>query len=56
MAQLRIYGIARTRAFRVLWVAKELGLPYEHIPVEKLIDMRIHGIDANFVKKMNKAS
>ena len=34
MAQLRIYGIARTRAFRVLWVAKELGLPYEHIPIE----------------------
>jgi glutathione S-transferase len=31
---LRIYGIARTRAFRALWVAKELGLPYEHIPVE----------------------
>ncbi len=34
MAQLRIYGIARTRAFRVLWVAKELGIAYEHIPVE----------------------
>lgn len=34
MAPLRIYGIARTRAFRVLWIAKELGLPYEHIPVE----------------------
>ena len=34
MPQLRIYGIARTRAFRVLWVAKELGLPYEHIPIE----------------------
>jgi glutathione S-transferase len=31
---LRIYGIARTRAFRALWVAKELGLDYEHIPVE----------------------
>ncbi|HEY7244210.1 MAG TPA: glutathione S-transferase family protein [Xanthobacteraceae bacterium] len=31
---LRIYGIARTRAFRVLWAAKELGLSYEHIPVE----------------------
>jgi glutathione S-transferase len=31
---LRIYGIARTRAFRVLWIAKELGLDYEHIPVE----------------------
>jgi len=31
---LRIYGIARTRAFRVLWMAKELGLAYEHIPTE----------------------
>jgi len=31
---LRIYGIARTRAFRVLWIAKELGLDYEHIPIE----------------------
>jgi glutathione S-transferase len=31
---LRIYGIARTRALRALWLAKELGLPYEHIPTE----------------------
>jgi glutathione S-transferase len=31
---LRIYGIARTRAFRALWVAKELGLDYEHLPIE----------------------
>jgi glutathione S-transferase len=31
---LRIYGIARTRAFRVLWVAQELGLAYEHLPIE----------------------
>lgn len=31
---LRIYGVARTRAFRVLWVAKELGLDYEHLPIE----------------------
>ena len=31
---LKIYGVARTRAFRALWVAKELGIPYEHIPVE----------------------
>ena len=31
---LRIYGIARTRAFRALWIAKELGLDYRHIPVE----------------------
>jgi glutathione S-transferase len=34
MARLRIYGIARTRAFRVLWMAEELGLDYEHVPIE----------------------
>jgi glutathione S-transferase len=34
MARLRIYGIARTRAFRVLWMAEELGLDYEHFPIE----------------------
>ena len=34
MSRLRIYGIARTRAFRAIWVAKELGLEYEHIPIE----------------------
>jgi glutathione S-transferase len=34
MAKLRIYGLARTRAFRALWIAEELGLDYEHIPVE----------------------
>ena len=31
---LRIYGIARTRAFRALWIAEELGLAYEHLPIE----------------------
>jgi glutathione S-transferase len=31
---LRIYGIARTRAFRALWMAKEVGLDFEHLPVE----------------------
>jgi len=34
MSSLKIYGIARTRAFRALWMAKELGLDYEHDPVE----------------------
>jgi glutathione S-transferase len=34
MPGLRIFGIARTRAFRALWMAKELGLDYEHDPVE----------------------
>jgi glutathione S-transferase len=31
---LRIYGVARTRAFRALWIAEELDLAYEHVPVE----------------------
>jgi glutathione S-transferase len=31
---LYIYGIARTRAFRALWMAEELGLNYEHLPIE----------------------
>ena len=31
---LRIYGVARTRAFRALWIAQELGLAHEHLPVE----------------------
>lgn len=30
---LKIYGSARSRATRVLWLAKELGLAYEHIPL-----------------------
>src|SRR5204862_8267567 len=34
MSKLRIYGIARTRAFRALWIAKELGLDYDHVPIE----------------------
>ena len=34
MSNLRIYGIARTRAFRALWMARELGLDYEHLPIE----------------------
>jgi glutathione S-transferase len=34
MSNLRIYGIARTRAYRALWMAMELGLDYEHLPIE----------------------
>jgi glutathione S-transferase len=34
MSDLRIYGIARTRAFRALWMAEELGLTYQHLPIE----------------------
>jgi glutathione S-transferase len=31
---LKIYGVARSRAFRTLWMVKELGLDYEHIKVD----------------------
>jgi len=28
---LTIYGLAASRAFRTLWAARELGLPFEHV-------------------------
>jgi glutathione S-transferase len=31
---LKIYGVARSRAFRTLWMAQELGLDYEHVKVD----------------------
>ena len=31
---LKIYGVARSRAFRTLWMAAELGLDYEHIKLD----------------------
>jgi len=31
---LKIYGVARSRTFRVLWMAEELGLQYEHVKVD----------------------
>jgi glutathione S-transferase len=31
---LKIYGVARSRAFRTLWMAGELGIPYELIKVD----------------------
>ena len=34
MPGLRIYGIARTRAFRALWIAEEVGIAYDHLPIE----------------------
>ena len=33
MATLKIYGIPRSRAFRTLWLALELGLDYENVPI-----------------------
>ena len=31
---LRIYGVPKSRTFRVLWAAEELGIPYENVPVD----------------------
>jgi len=31
---LKIYGIVRSRAFRTLWIAEELGVPYEQIQTD----------------------
>jgi glutathione S-transferase len=30
---LKIYGVLRSRASRNVWLAHELGLPFEHVPV-----------------------
>jgi len=34
MAKLKIYGIPRSRAFRTIWMAKELGLEFDNIPID----------------------
>lgn len=31
MAKLRVYGYARSRTLRTLWMLEELGLPYDHV-------------------------
>ena len=30
---LKIYGQPKSRAVRVIWMAEELGIPYENVPV-----------------------
>jgi glutathione S-transferase len=35
---LRIYGQPRSRTFRVLWLAYELDIPHEHVPVTINVD------------------
>jgi glutathione S-transferase len=31
---LKIYGVARSRAYRTLWMAAELGLDYQHVKLD----------------------
>lgn len=33
MSRLKIYGVTGSRAYRTVWMAQELGLDYEQIPV-----------------------
>ena len=33
MSDLKVYGVAGSRAYRTLWMVNELGLDYEHVPV-----------------------
>jgi glutathione S-transferase len=33
MSELKIYGIAKSRAIRNIWMAEELGVPYGHVKV-----------------------
>src|SRR5262249_16344573 len=33
MGNLKVYGVAGSRAYRVLWMVNELGLDYEHVPI-----------------------
>ena len=40
MSDLKIYGIAQSRAIRSLWMAEELGLDYEHIKVNFVEDSK----------------
>src|SRR5918997_2156605 len=30
---LKIYGVLRSRTARIVWLAKELDIPFEHVPV-----------------------
>ncbi len=46
---IKVYGVATSRAFRPLWMLEELGLHYEHEP----IDFRDHGTEAPEYLRIN---
>jgi glutathione S-transferase len=46
---IQLYGIAQSRAFRPLWLLHELGLPFEHHP----IDFRDPAINQSSYRALN---
>lgn len=46
---LKVYGVAASRAYRALWMLEELGLEYEHEPV----DFRDRGTEAPEYLRIN---
>jgi glutathione S-transferase len=49
---LKIYGVLRSRASRNVWLAKELGIPFEHVPVIQAYRLA----DSNADAPLNTAS
>jgi glutathione S-transferase len=37
MSKLKVYGYAKSRTLRTLWMLEELGIPYEHIDVNSSV-------------------
>jgi glutathione S-transferase len=37
---LKLYGHARSRASRSLWMLEEVGIPYEHVPIRPHTESR----------------
>jgi glutathione S-transferase len=45
---LTIYGVYRSRAARAIWLANELGLAFEHVPVMQLYRLSPEAAQATF--------
>ncbi len=49
MSKLRIYGVAKSRTFRTLWTAMEVGIDYEHVTV----GFDAQGTQSNWFRRIN---
>lgn len=46
MSRLTIYGVPQSRAARVLWMAEECGVPYQHVPTSFATDAKTDALKA----------